>query len=678
MSDRYACGLAFPHQLSDGSGVAHVVEHLVGHGPREWEARYLLPELTDRGLLASFTGLTYRGFTCYVMTGGSMGMDAAIDLLGQSCLDPAMDAEAIAAERGRLSGGQWQRGAVEDEVELRRSWLREAVSDVTSLVHRDEALCHDPAGRPDLLRNLTDETIRSFHRRWYMAHSMIACRAFEGEPLRQSAGRSGGPASKAVSAVLRSVVSDQSTLARVRKLAGNLTEPVVPEPWAARAILALTAGLAGSASRADTTDDELRAAIIACADESAVNHGDYGDQSAAAFAIRSRPGQDEPEPPVSNRAPKALPVLSAHTLEYSAAGKFALVVGTDDRCWPGNRQALSVRIYPAPAKGAGERLAGLVALWPAAAQVAVPRLQVSGTAYGPGPCAEWALACGQGQLGPVLARIVGAVEAIGAGPAADSQPAPPDPLLVAASLAGSAEARAALALRGHAIAGQAPIRTRAGHATGDLILIGLTGDRSLTTEDLRQAVAELAGRLHTAFARLPAGPASQTAAPAPTPVHRDEHGHWWLGIEGQPSSAPPLTVFAVQPHWAGADPARLDDLIPSVRRTLRAAGCYAIDGRRIEDWQLTVFTLHRAEVDRLAGTRLAEAVMAATCGPSPRSQARWPVAPGQPPGATPLAAAEALQRRLTGLVLPLPLLSQEAARPPEPSILLTASAGSTQ
>lgn len=358
MSHRYACGLAFPHRLPDASGVAHVVEHLVAHGPGDRGARYLLPELTDRGLLDSFTGLTYRGFTGYVLTGGSMAMDAAIDLISQSCLNPTMDSAAIAVERGRLAGEQWHAGVVEDEVELRRSWLREAVSAATSAVHQADALGHDPAGRPDLLRSLTDDDIRSFHRRWYTAESMIICRAAEGEPfdliagaerpgwswqprvrhaavpvergqdsglgdaspaeyalcwragafapsqresnlltarcigaalgrkelrqrlaeagwvivagpivdstlpdpcviavLRESAPGAAGSASDTVNGLLRIVASDQAGLAGLRKLAGNLTEPVVPEPWAARAVLALAAGLAGGPPREEPSGE---------------------------------------------------------------------------------------------------------------------------------------------------------------------------------------------------------------------------------------------------------------------------------------------------------------------------------------------------------------------------------------------------------------------------------------
>ncbi len=714
----------------------------MAHGPGDRGARYLLPELTDRGLLDSFTGLTYRGFTGYVLTGGSMAMDAAIDLISQSCLNPTMDSAAIAVERGRLAGEQWHAGVVEDEVELRRSWLREAVSAATSAVHQADALGHDPAGRPDLLRSLTDDDIRSFHRRWYTAESMIICRAAEGEPfdliagaerpgwswqprvrhaavpvergqdsglgdaspaeyalcwragafapsqresnlltarcigaalgrkelrqrlaeagwvivagpivdstlpdpcviavLRESAPGAAGSASDTVNGLLRIVASDQAGLAGLRKLAGNLTEPVVPEPWAARAVLALAAGLAGGPPREEPSGEELGSAILECACDGSAQPGGPDGQ----FAVRTTPAGARAElPPVPSgpSAPTAAArepeVSSSRTPEQSGAGRVELVVGADSRRWPGHRTLASIRFYPAVSQAAYGWLAALAGLWPAGAAVPAPRLHVAGTGDGQRPFAEWSLPAGEGQLGAALTRLAITLESIGERPAAGRRPSAPDPFLVAASLSGSAQARAVLAMGGYAIAGQAPVPCGATQATGDLISVGVTGAGLATADDLRPVAADAGRRVHAALARVAAGAGAAGAGaagqpPTPIQVRRDECGHWWLTTAGQPPQAPALTIHAIQPHWAGADSPSRGELMPCVRRVMRDSGCYAVEGRVIEDWQLTAFTVYRPRLDKLAGARLADAIVAAAASLSASPEHGRPIASSRRP-----------------------------------------------
>jgi hypothetical protein len=818
MDHRYTCAIGFGHQLPDASGVAHVVEHLVGHGPRDRGARYLLPELTDRGMLDSFTGLTYRGFTGYVLTGGAMAIDAAVELVSQSCLDPALDSAAIAVERGGFAAGQWQLGVVEDEVELRRSWLREAVSAATSAVHLDDALAHDPAARSDLLRSLTDDDIRSFHRRWYTAESMIICRAIEGEPFElggaderpgwfwqsrvrhavvpiereQGSERSGrspveyalcwragvfppsrresnllvarcisaalgrrelrerlaeagwviaaGPivdstlpdpcvitvlkenahgsaagargsaasASDAVNGLLRSVAYDQAGLPGLRKRAANLTEPVVPEPWAARAVLALAASLAGGmtgeqSSGLEPSDEEVGSAILECADARPGQPGRLADQQDS-FAVRApaavvrAPSVRKPEVSFEARAEEPgqwLRRSSARTRENSGTGQFDLVVGTDSRCWPGHRTTISIRFYPAAGEASGRKLTALAGLWPAGAAVAAPRLNVAGTGESARPYAEWVVPGANGQIGAALSRLASAVESIGERPAAGSpRPSVPDPFLVATSLAGSTQARSALAMSGHEVAGQAPFLYGAAPGTGDLMSIAVTGagltGAGLTgagqysagqnsagqdsADELWSAAREAAGRVQAAFARLPAGAVSLTLAQLRVP--RDDRGHWWLNAAGQSLMTAPLTVHAVQPHWTGTGSLGPGDLVPYVRQVMRDSGCYAVEGRVIEDWQLTVFKVYRPQTDRLAGSRLADAIIAATASLADRRRADWPTMRGRSQGATPQAAAEALQRYLNEACLPSSGDSPSGpVDPPAPSVLLASSAG---
>lgn len=794
MDYRYTCGLAFPHQLPDNSGAAHIVEHLVGHGPRDRGARYLLPELTDRGLLDSFTGLTYRGFTGYVMTGGAMAMDAAVELVTQSCLKPAMDSAAIAVERGRFAAEQWHAGVVEDEVELRRNWLREAVSAATSAVHQDDALGHDPAGRTDLLRSLTDDDIRSFHRRWYTAESMIICRAIEGEPfelgcaderpwwmwqprvrhaalpidraqgselsdgstaeyalcwrvgvfassrresnllaarcigaalgrrdlrqrlaeagwviaagpivdstlpdpcvitvLKQSARGSAAAASDTVNGLLRSIANDQAGLSGLRKRAENLTEPVVPEPWAARAVLALAAGLAGGLAHEELSDEGLGAAILECAGNRSGQAGRLDEQQDS-FAVRA-PSKVVRAPSavvlapsardanvssgVRERADQLLRRSSVRTQENSETGRFGLVVGADSRCWPGHRTTISIRFYPAVTEAGCRKLTALAKLWPARAAVAAPRLHVSGTGEAQRPFAEWVLAGGEGQIGAALSRLASAIESIEERPASGRRPSAPDPFLVAASLAGSPQACAALALGGHAIVGQIPFRYGVAPVADDLISIGVTGAGQVSTDELRSVARDAAGRVQAAFAQVPAGAIGRTLAHIRVP--RDDCGHWWLNTAGQSLMVAPLTVHAVQPYWPGAGSLSRGDLVPYVRKTMRDSGCYAVEGRVIEDWQMAVFTVYRPQVDKLAGSRLADAIIAATGSLGDRCRANWPVERDQPPGATPQAAAEALQRQLNESFVPSSGDSLPGhVVPPAPSVLLASSVGNAQ
>lgn len=783
MDYRYTCGIAFPHQLPDASGIAHVVEHLVGHGPEDRGTRYLLPELTDRGLLDSFTGLTYRGFTGYVMTGGAMAMDAAVELVSQSCLSPAMDSAAIAVERGRLAAEQWHAGVVEDEVELRRNWLRDAVSAATSAVHQDDALGHDPAGRPDLLRSLTDDDVRSFHRRWYTAESMIICRAIEGEPfelgsgderpswiwqprvrhaavpikraqgselsdgspagyalcwragvfapsrresnllaarcigaalgrrelrerlasagwviaagpivdstlpdpcvitvLKQAARGSAAEASDAVNGLLRSVAYDQAGMPGLRKRGENLTEPVVPEPWAARAVLALTAGLAGGFPREEPSDDELGSAILECASDRSHQPGRL-DGRQVLFAVRApsavvrAPSAKDPNvrSEVREQADQLLRRNWARTPENAETGQFGLVVGADSRSWPGHRTTISIRFYPAVRDAACRKLAALAGLWPAGAAVAAPRLHVSGAGEGQRPFAEWVLAGGKGQIGAALSSFASTIESIGERPAAGRRPSAPDPFLVAASLAGSAQACAALALGGHAIAGQPPVRYCAASITDDLISIGVTGAGQVTADELRSVARDAAGRVQAVFARLPVGAFGLTLANIRVP--RDDRGHWWLNTAGQSPIAAPLIVYAIQPYWTGAASLSRGDLVPYVRQVMRDSGCYAVEGRVIDDWQMAVFTVYRPQMDRLVGSRLADAIIAATSSLGDRRRTNRPVERDQPPGATPQAAAEALQRFLNKSFLPSSGDSSPGhVAPPAPSVLLASSA----
>ncbi|HXS64586.1 MAG TPA: insulinase family protein [Streptosporangiaceae bacterium] len=795
MDYRYTCAIAFAHRLPDASGVAHVVEHLVAHGPRDRGARYLLPELTDHGLLDSFTGLTYRGFTGYVMTGGAMAMEAAVELVSQSCLNPAMDSAAIAVERGRLAADQWRPGVVEDEVELRRNWLRDAVSAATGAVHADDALGHDPAGRSDLLRALTDDDVRSFHRRWYAAESMIICRAIEGEPfelgggderprwiwqprvrhaavpiergqgtepgggspaehalcwragvfpqsrresnllvarcicaalgsrelrerlaeagwiiaagpivdstlpdpcviavLKESARGAGTTASEAVNELLRSVALDQAGLSGLRKRAENLTEPVVPEPWAARAVLALAAGLAGGLPGEEPSDEEVGSAIRQCASDRSGPAGRL-DRQRDSFAVRA-PSAEVRAPSAKVRVPSVrnpnvsskvreqagqLRRSSAQNLENSDTGRFGLVVGTDSRCWPGHRTTISIRFYPAAGETGCRKLAALPGLWPARAAVAAPRLHVSGNDESQRPFAEWVLPGGNGQIGAALSRLAGAMESLGERPAVDRRPSAPDPFLVAASLAGSAQARSALALSGHVIAGQVPLRHGAAPATDDYMSIGVTGAGPVSADELRSVAREAAGRVQAAFAGLSAEATSQTRPQIR--VRRDDRGHWWLDTTGQPLLTAPLTVHAIQPFWPGAGSLSRGDLMPYVRQAMRDSGCYAVEGRVIDDWQLAVFTVYRPQADKLAGSRLADAIIAAAASLGDRRRANRPAMLGpppgaQPPGATPQAAAEALQRYLNESS---PVASGDSQSgpvvPPPPSVLLASSAG---
>lgn len=780
---RYTCGLAFPHQLPDASGVAHVVEHLVGHGPKDRRARYLLPELTDRGLLDSFTGLTYRGFTGYVMTGGAMAMDAAVELLSQSCLNPAMGSAAIAVERGRLAAEQWHAGVVEDEVELRRNWLREAVSAATSAVHQDDALGHDPAGRPDLLRSLADDDIRSFHRRWYTAESMIICRAIEGEPfelgcgderpwwiwqprvrhvavpierrqgselcngslaeyalcwragvfassrresnllaarcigaalgrrelrgrlaesgwviaagpivdstlpdpcvitvLKQCARDPAAAASDTVNGLLRSLAYDRARLSGLRKRAENLTEPVVPEPWAARAVLALAAGLAGGMPSEEPSDEELGSAILECASNHSGQPGRLDGQQDS-FAVRAPSAVvralSARDPNISSEVREPVGQLvrrsAARIPENSENGRFGLVVGADSRCWPGHQTTISIRFYPAAREAGCRKLAALAGLWPAGAAVAAPRLLVSGNSESQRPFAEWVLPGGEGQIGAALSRLASAIESIGERSAAGRRPSAPDPFLVAACLAGSAQARAALALGGHAIAGQAPVRYAATPVTDDLISIGVTGAGQVSADELRSVARDAAGRVHAVFARLPPRVTGQRLAHIRVP--RDDLGHWWLNTAGQSVMAAPLTVHAIQPYWTGAGSLSRGDLVPYVRQVMRDGGCYAVEGRVIEDWQMAAFTVYRPQMDKLAGSRLADAIIAATSSLGDQRRAIWPVKRDQPPGATPQAAAEALQWFLNESFLPSSGDSPPGHLvPPAPSVLLASSA----
>lgn len=771
MTARYSYGLAFPHRLPDASGVAHVVEHLVGHGPADRRALYLLPELLDRGWLESFTGLTYRGFTGYVFTGELATMDAAAELIRQSCLDPAMDCHALAVECGQLAGARWRCGVVEDEIELRRSSLREAVSAATSAVYADDPLRHDPAGQPDLLRSLTGEAIRSFHRRWYTAQSMIARCAIEGEPfqpvcgdeqprwlwqplarqaivlvargqdaasgertcpdyaicwrtgafaaarrqdnlltarciavalglpdLRQRLAATGwaavaGPivdstlpdpcvvavlrrtrgsygvaaATAAVSESLRSAVRDDSGLARLRGRAVRMTEPVVPEPWAARAVLALARGLAGSSpDRTGASDEELRAAILRCADGRPEPGGDVGGQPGT-FEVRMPPAKYRaagvrsavPAGQLVVRAGKlAVPAGQGGVvksvfqrpptgiLEYPDQG-FELIAGTDSRRWPDGRMTMSVRVYPAGAQWR-DRLAALADLWSTGstgARLAPPRLRVLGTADGPRPFAEWSAACDEGHLARVLSGLAAGVEASCEQLARASEPSAPDPFLVAASLAGSDEAHAALVLSGLAIAGQEAVAAKVAPAARDVISIGVTGASPASTGDLWCDAEGIARRLHAAIAGLPASAADRRLSPVE--VHRGQGGHWRLGAFDRPATAPPLTAYAILRLPAAAGSRREGDLISSVRQAMRDVGYYAVEGRVIPDWQLAVFTVHRPCPDPLVCARLAEAVTTAAELPANRPRALRQAGQPKRSGATPQAAAEALQRRLS-------------------------------
>lgn len=173
MSPEKTLCAAVPHELPDDSGVAHVIEHLVGHGRREDGGSYLLPELADRGVVAAFCGFAYRGFSCYVATGRRAGVDAFTRELSDAMLWPRLDREAIAAERGTTEAGRWRVGTVEDELLLRGHWLRDAVGNVTRSLYYGESLRHDAGGVIDALRALTDEGIAAFHREWYRAQSLV-------------------------------------------------------------------------------------------------------------------------------------------------------------------------------------------------------------------------------------------------------------------------------------------------------------------------------------------------------------------------------------------------------------------------------------------------------------------------------------------------------------------------
>jgi hypothetical protein len=143
--------------------------------PWERGARYLLPRLVDRRVLAPFTGLTYRGFTCYV--GGAPGpdVDAAVDLLVASCLDPALDERSVEVEAGRWDGPVWTGGSVADELDVRRHWFRDAVSEATSALYAGGPLAHDPGGVPASLRHASTARVRAFHRRWYRTGAVLRC-----------------------------------------------------------------------------------------------------------------------------------------------------------------------------------------------------------------------------------------------------------------------------------------------------------------------------------------------------------------------------------------------------------------------------------------------------------------------------------------------------------------------
>ncbi|MDX3194247.1 hypothetical protein PV458_38130 [Streptomyces sp. MN03-5084-2B] len=165
MTTRITVAYAVPHELPDGSGVAHVVEHLVGHGPTGGP-RYAMPALLDGAGLDTFTGLTFRGFTCYVATGDEPAT-AALDELFQGALrSPVSDPASIAAERGSWAGGEWRPGSVADELRLRESPYRVAVSAATAAVYAGEPLAHDPAGTAEALRHLDPERITGFQRDW--------------------------------------------------------------------------------------------------------------------------------------------------------------------------------------------------------------------------------------------------------------------------------------------------------------------------------------------------------------------------------------------------------------------------------------------------------------------------------------------------------------------------------
>jgi len=175
MTTRITVAYAIPHELPDGSGVAHVVEHLVGHGPAGGP-RYAMPALLDGAGLDTFTGLTFRGFTCYVATGDEPAT-AALDELFQGALrSPVSDPASIAAERGSWAGDEWRPGSVADELRLRESPYRVAVSAATAAVYAGEPVAHDPAGTAEALRHLDTERIIGFQRDWLIPERVSGVR----------------------------------------------------------------------------------------------------------------------------------------------------------------------------------------------------------------------------------------------------------------------------------------------------------------------------------------------------------------------------------------------------------------------------------------------------------------------------------------------------------------------
>lgn len=750
----------------------------MGHGPKGHGTRYLLPELIDRGVTESFTGLTYRGFTAYVFTGRIESLDSTVDLIRQSCLDPVMDPEAIAVERGRSVGARWSPGVVEDEFRLRRSWPREAVSAVTSALHPGDVLSHDQSGQPDLLRLLTDEAVRAFHRDWYSTVSIVTCRAVEGKPfevidnggdpswawqpqirhavlpigqaedtrfgpppnayvigwrvgafpsrrrrhsllvarclsvalglpdLRHRLATSGwsvlvGPivdptlpdpcvivvvrapvgvfdaatVGNTVNGLLRSVIHDQPDLTRLRALAERMREPLVAEPWAARAILALADALAADLSDLpEPSFEELREALLRCTDG---QPGEHVGGEPVILAVKP--------PPAPGSPPKAFPVIesvaaprrsaddifrrgSTEVSDRQDLDPFELVVGADNRCWPNADMAASVVIYPSARVARHVRLAALVEWWPtgsAGSRLPPPRLWVSGTAGGPRPFVEWSLKSGKGQLRHAFTSLANAMDAVREPMSPGRHPFEPDPFLVAASLSGSAEASAVLAMHGYTIADHhSPDGAAPAPEAGNIISVSVTGSGVDSIGDDLWAAARNAAR--TIFARVALLPTQASHhLLSSIDVYRDESGHWWLRDCPPRDGRPPLTAYAVQPLQAD------HKMITIVRRAMRDMGYYAVEGRIVEDWGVAVFTVHCPSVDRLVGDRLAKVVAMASSHSSDGSYGAEPFPQVCPPAATPQAATAALQRRLGEPLLRSPSISPvDQASRARPTILL--------